>query len=225
MRAEREQGITIDVAYRYFSTPRRTFILADCPGHVQYTRNTVTGATTADAVVVLVDARHGVVEQTPRHLAVAALLRVPHVIVAVNKIDLVGLRRADVSPRRPDVAAPRRELGMPDAHVHARSSALEGDNVVDRSAARPGTTAPALLELLETLPSLDELAAIASGGWRVRRRTAPLRAGPRSSRARRPRTAASCRTAPSPARAPKNRFAYRRAAMSTPTDRSPAMTR
>ena len=84
---EREKGITIDVAYRYFSTPRRTFILADCPGHVQYTRNTVTGASTADALVVLIDARYGVVEQTKRHLAVAALLRVPHVIVAVNKID------------------------------------------------------------------------------------------------------------------------------------------
>src|SRR6187401_3249855 len=89
LRAEREQGITIDVAYRYFSTPRRTFILADCPGHVQYTRNTVTGASTADALIVLVDVRHGVLEQTRRHLAVAALLRVPHVIVAVNKMDLI----------------------------------------------------------------------------------------------------------------------------------------
>src|SRR5690606_10260861 len=90
LRAEREQGITIDVAYRYFATDRRSFILADCPGHVQYTRNMVTGAATADAVIVLVDARKGVVEQTRRHLAVASLLRVAHVIVAVNKIDLVG---------------------------------------------------------------------------------------------------------------------------------------
>ncbi|MGA7147430.1 MAG: GTP-binding protein, partial [Microbacterium sp.] len=90
LRAEREQGITIDVAYRYFSTGSRSFVLADCPGHVQYTRNMVTGATTADAVVVLVDGRKGVLEQTRRHLAVVALLRVPHVIVAVNKIDLVG---------------------------------------------------------------------------------------------------------------------------------------
>ena len=90
LRAEREQGITIDVAYRYFATPARKFILADCPGHVQYTRNTVTGSSTADVIVLLVDARKGVVEQTRRHLAVASLLRVPHVVLVVNKIDLVG---------------------------------------------------------------------------------------------------------------------------------------
>lgn len=89
LRAEREQGITIDVAYRYFATATRTFILADCPGHVQYTRNTVTGSSTADVLVLLVDARKGGLEQTRRHLAVAALLRVPQVIVAINKIDLV----------------------------------------------------------------------------------------------------------------------------------------
>src|SRR5438270_12072367 len=89
LRAEREQGITIDVAYRYFATPTRKFVLADCPGHVQYTRNTVTGASTAELAVVLVDARNGVVEQTRRHAAVAALLRVPHVVLAVNKMDLV----------------------------------------------------------------------------------------------------------------------------------------
>ena len=89
LRAEREQGITIDVAYRYFATPVRKFILADCPGHVQYTRNTVTGSSTADVIVLLVDARNGVVEQTRRHLAVASLLRVPHVVLVVNKIDLV----------------------------------------------------------------------------------------------------------------------------------------
>lgn len=89
LRAEREQGITIDVAYRYFATPRRRFILADTPGHVQYTRNMVTGASTAELAVVLVDARNGVVEQTRRHAAVAALLRVPHVVLAVNKMDLV----------------------------------------------------------------------------------------------------------------------------------------
>ena len=90
LRAEREQGITIDVAYRYFATPARKFILADCPGHVQYTRNTVTGSSTADVIVLLVDARKGVVEQTRRHLAVASLLRVPHVVLVVNKIDLVN---------------------------------------------------------------------------------------------------------------------------------------
>ncbi|WP_181798726.1 GTP-binding protein, partial [Streptomyces sp. WELS2] len=90
LRAEREQGITIDVAYRYFATPRRRFILADTPGHVQYTRNMVTGASTAELTVILVDARNGVVEQTRRHAAIAALLRVPHVVLAVNKMDLVG---------------------------------------------------------------------------------------------------------------------------------------
>ena len=100
LRAEREQGITIDVAYRYFSTGARSFILADCPGHVQYTRNMVTGATTADAVVVLIDGRKGVLEQTRRHLAVVALLRVPHVIVAVNKIDLLGFSRGRVRAGR-----------------------------------------------------------------------------------------------------------------------------
>ena len=90
LRAEREQGITIDVAYRYFATPRRTFVLADTPGHVQYTRNMVTGASTADVAVVLVDVRRGVTEQSRRHAAIAALLRVPHVVLVVNKMDLVG---------------------------------------------------------------------------------------------------------------------------------------
>ncbi|NLP84713.1 sulfate adenylyltransferase [Microbacterium sp. CFH 90308] len=156
LRAEREQGITIDVAYRYFSTGARSFVLADCPGHVQYTRNMVTGATTADAVVVLVDARKGVVEQTRRHLAVVALLRVPHVIVAVNKIDLIGFAAdtfADVSAQAHTVAA---ELGIGDLHV-LPVSALEGDNIVDRSDRTPWYGGPALLELLETLPGADAL--------------------------------------------------------------------
>ncbi|MDQ5840015.1 MAG: GTP-binding protein, partial [Chloroflexota bacterium] len=114
LRAEREQGITIDVAYRYFATADRSFILADCPGHVQYTRNTVTGASTADAVVLLVDARNGVLEQTRRHLAVAALLRVPHVVVAVNKIDLVGFDEGVYLRAEADLAAVATELGLPD---------------------------------------------------------------------------------------------------------------
>src|SRR6201993_4282877 len=92
LRAEREQGITIDVAYRYFATPKRTFIMADTPGHIQYTRNMVTGASTADLALILVDARHGIVEQTRRHAAVAALLRVPHIVLLVNKMDLVDYR-------------------------------------------------------------------------------------------------------------------------------------
>ncbi|WP_136707681.1 GTP-binding protein [Agromyces sp. H66] len=156
LRAEREQGITIDVAYRYFSTGRRSFILADCPGHVQYTRNMVTGAATADAVVVLVDARKGVLEQTRRHLAVVQLLRVPHVIVAVNKIDLLGYDEAAFAAVATDVSALVRDLGLPEAHV-IPVSALAGDNVVERSANTPWYDGPALLELLETLPALDEL--------------------------------------------------------------------
>ncbi len=157
LRAEREQGITIDVAYRYFSTPRRTFILADCPGHVQYTRNTVTGASTADALVVLIDARHGVVEQTRRHLAVAALLRVPHVIVAVNKIDLLAWERAPYEAITADVATLAAGLGLEVTTVPV--SALLGDNVATRSQNTPWYDGPTVLDLLETLPSGDEIAA------------------------------------------------------------------
>ena len=112
LRAEREQGITIDVAYRYFATDRRSFILADCPGHVQYTKNTVTGASTADAVVVLIDARKGVLEQTRRHLSVLQLLRVAHVIVAVNKIDLVDFSEDVFREIEADVQQVGRELGL-----------------------------------------------------------------------------------------------------------------
>lgn len=159
LRAEREQGIPIDVAYRYFTTGRRSFILADCPGHVQYTRNMVTGAATADAVVVLVDARTGIVEQTRRHLAVASLLRVAHVIVAVNKIDLTGFdehRFAEIERDATRVAA---QLGIDDIHV-LPVSALQGDNVVDRSARTPWYRGPALLDLLETLPPAAETTAL-----------------------------------------------------------------
>jgi sulfate adenylyltransferase subunit 1 len=151
LRAEREQGITIDVAYRYFATPRRTFVLADCPGHVQYTRNTVTGASTADVVLVLVDARHGVVEQTRRHLAVAALLRVPHVALAVNKIDLVGFDQAWVTAIAKEVAELAEELGVPDVQT-LPVSALDGDNVVTRSERTPWYEGPTLLDYLETVP-------------------------------------------------------------------------
>ncbi|RXZ46020.1 GTP-binding protein, partial [Agromyces binzhouensis] len=156
LRAEREQGITIDVAYRYFTTGRRSFILADCPGHVQYTRNMVTGSATADAVVVLVDVRNGVLEQTRRHLAVVQLLRVPHVVVAVNKIDLVGYDRAAFDSVAADVADLAHDLGLSDAHV-IPVSALAGDNVVERSAHTPWYDGPSLLELLEELSTIDEL--------------------------------------------------------------------
>ncbi|WOH17741.1 GTP-binding protein [Paenarthrobacter sp. GOM3] len=163
LRAEREQGITIDVAYRYFATDRRSFILADCPGHVQYTKNTVTGASTADAVVVLIDARKGVLEQTRRHLSVLQLLRVAHVIVAVNKIDLVEFSEQVFRDIEADVQKVARELGLGSDGVAdllvVPVSALDGDNVVDRSERTPWYTGPALLEVLETLPAADELEA------------------------------------------------------------------
>jgi sulfate adenylyltransferase subunit 1 len=156
LRAEREQGITIDVAYRYFATATRSFILADCPGHVQYTRNTVTGASTADVVVVLVDARHGVVEQTRRHLAVVALLRVPHVVLALNKVDLVEDAEAVHRSVRDDIAALAQVLHLPDVTV-VPISALHGDNVVDRSVRTPWYEGPTLLQLLEALPAQAEV--------------------------------------------------------------------
>lgn len=161
LRAEREQGITIDVAYRYFATDRRSFILADCPGHVQYTKNTVTGASTADAVVVLIDARKGVLEQTRRHLSVLQLLRVAHVIVAVNKIDLVDFSEDVFREIETDVQRVGRELGLGSDGIAdllvVPVSALDGDNVVDRSGRTPWYDGPALLEVLETLPAADEL--------------------------------------------------------------------
>ncbi len=166
LRAEREQGITIDVAYRYFATDRRSFILADCPGHVQYTKNTVTGASTADAVVVLIDARKGVLEQTRRHLSVLQLLRVAHVIVAVNKIDLVDFSEDVFREIEADVQKVGRELGLGRQESNTVDvadlfvipvSALDGDNVVDRSDRTPWYDGPALLEVLETLPAADEL--------------------------------------------------------------------
>ncbi|WP_406196046.1 GTP-binding protein [Streptomyces sp. NBC_01017] len=151
LRAEREQGITIDVAYRYFATPRRRFILADTPGHVQYTRNMVTGASTAELTVILVDARNGVVEQTRRHAAIAALLRVPHVVLAVNKMDLVGYGEREFDAIVEDFAGHAAELGLP-GFTPIPVSALVGDNVVDRSAHMDWYGGPALLEVLENVP-------------------------------------------------------------------------
>ena len=155
LRAEREQGITIDVAYRYFATAARTFILADCPGHVQYTRNTVTGSSTADVLVLLVDVRKGTLEQTRRHLAVAALLRVPAVVIAVNKVDLVGYDEATYTAVADQLAAIASGLGIPDVRT-LPVSALAGDNVVERSSRTPWYGGPSLLELLEELPSAIE---------------------------------------------------------------------
>ncbi|MFE3946182.1 sulfate adenylyltransferase subunit 1 [Streptomyces sp. NPDC059118] len=151
LRAEREQGITIDVAYRYFATARRRFILADTPGHVQYTRNMVTGASTAELAVVLVDARNGVVEQTRRHAAVAALLRVPHVVLAVNKMDLVDYAEPVFAAIAQEFTSYAASLGVKDI-VAIPVSALAGDNVVEPSAAMDWYGGPTLLEHLETVP-------------------------------------------------------------------------
>ncbi|GEL24668.1 sulfate adenylyltransferase subunit 1 [Pseudonocardia sulfidoxydans NBRC 16205] len=153
LRAEREQGITIDVAYRYFGMPTREFVLADTPGHVQYTRNTVTGASTAELAVLLVDARHGVVEQTRRHAAVLALLRVPRLVLAINKIDLVDYDQAVLEAIAKDFAGLARSLGFAeDAVVTIPVSALVGDNVVERSERTPWYEGPTLLGHLESVP-------------------------------------------------------------------------
>ncbi|MDQ1679673.1 MAG: sulfate adenylyltransferase subunit 1 [Frankiaceae bacterium] len=152
LRAEREQGITIDVAYRYFATPRRSFILADTPGHVQYTRNMVTGASTAELAIVLVDARNGIVEQSRRHAAIAALLRVPHVVVAVNKMDLVGFDKAVFDRITREFVALAAELGLPDV-VTIPVSALDGDNVVELSDKTPWYDGLPLLAHLESVPT------------------------------------------------------------------------
>ena len=152
LRAEREQGITIDVAYRSFATPRRRFILADCPGHAQYTRNMVTGASTADLALLLVDARAGLTEQSRRHAAIAALLRIRHVIVAVNKMDLVGYAEERVRRRRAQVCELAAQIGLEGVEF-IPISALHGDNVVERSDAMPWYAGPPLLERLETCRS------------------------------------------------------------------------
>ncbi|QFZ19065.1 sulfate adenylyltransferase subunit 1 [Saccharothrix syringae] len=152
LRAEREQGITIDVAYRYFATARRTFVLADTPGHVQYLRNTVTGASTADHAVLLTDARKGVLPQTRRHLAVMAMLGVPGITLAVNKLDLVDFDRGTFESTRDEFVAHAVSLGYREEQVTAIPlSALAGDNVVTESEHTPWYDGPTLLEHLETV--------------------------------------------------------------------------
>jgi len=151
LRAEREQGITIDVAYRYFATDKRTFILADTPGHEQYTRNTVTGMSTSQVVVLLVDARNGIKPQTVRHLTVASLLGVKTVILAVNKIDLVDYSEEVFEGIRTEFEQRAAALGIAGPHA-VPISALKGDNVVERSAETPWYEGPSVLELLETIP-------------------------------------------------------------------------
>jgi bifunctional enzyme CysN/CysC len=150
LRAEREQGITIDVAYRSFVTPRRRFQLADAPGHVQYTRNMVTGASTADVAVILVDARKGVIEQTRRHSYITAILETPHVVYAVNKMDLVDFAEERFDEIARELAELTSQLGLHD-ETAIPVSALKGDNVVERTDAMPWYAGPTLLEHLETV--------------------------------------------------------------------------
>jgi bifunctional enzyme CysN/CysC len=150
LRAEREQGITIDVAYRYFATPKRKFIIADTPGHIQYTRNMVTGASTADLALVLVDARNGIVEQSRRHAFLATLLEVPHLVLCVNKMDLVDYSREVFDRIHDEFTAFATKLHVPDLTV-IPVSALKGDNVVTRSEHMPWYDGPSLLHHLENL--------------------------------------------------------------------------
>jgi sulfate adenylyltransferase large subunit len=154
LRAEREQGITIDVAYRYFATALRRFIIADCPGHQQYTRNMVTGASTADLAVILLDARKGVLEQSKRHAFISVLLGIPHLVVAVNKMDLVEYSRERFEELTRDFEGFARKLGASDV-TYIPISALNGDNVVERSERMEwwyeSPTQPTLLELLESV--------------------------------------------------------------------------
>jgi bifunctional enzyme CysN/CysC/sulfate adenylyltransferase subunit 1 len=151
LRAEREQGITIDVAYRYFATPKRKFIVADTPGHVQYTRNMVTGASTANLSIVLVDARQGVIEQTRRHTCIAALLGIPHLVIAINKMDLVDWKQQRFQEIRDEIEAFLPKLDVFRDVKFIPISALNGDNVVDASSKTPWYEGPTLLAHLETV--------------------------------------------------------------------------
>ncbi len=149
LRAEREQGITIDVAYKYFSTPKRKFIIADAPGHIQYTRNMVTGASNSDLIIILVDARNGVVEQTRRHSIIASLLAIPHVVVAINKMDLVGNSQDVYNNIVIEYSNVARSLGLKDVK-YLPISAISGDNIVETSPNFSWYEGPSLLEILET---------------------------------------------------------------------------
>lgn len=150
LRAEREQGITIDVAYKYFSTPKRKFIIADAPGHIQYTRNMITGASNADCIVILVDARNGVIEQTRRHSIIASLLRIPHVIVAINKMDMVDNDKVVYDAIVEQYKTLASQLQLKDVY-YIPMSALKGDNIIEPSAEFPWYKGEALLPYLENL--------------------------------------------------------------------------
>jgi len=150
LRAEREQGITIDVAYRYFTTPRRKFIIADAPGHVQYTRNMITGASNANLIIILIDARQGVVEQTRRHSIIASLLNIPHVLIAINKMDLVNYSQDVFNDIVIDYAEVVKSLNLHDVH-YIPVSALHGDNIVERSEKMSWYEGESLLHFIENI--------------------------------------------------------------------------
>jgi len=150
LKSEREQGITIDVAYRYFHTPKRKFIIADTPGHIQYTRNMVTGASTANLAIILIDARNGVLEQTLRHSYIASLLQISHVIVAINKMDLVDYSEEKYEKIKKDYISFQDKLDISDIHF-LPISALKGDNVVDKSTNMPWYNGETMIELLENI--------------------------------------------------------------------------
>ena len=156
LRAEREQGITIDVAYKYFSTPKRKFIIADAPGHIQYTRNMVTGASNSELIIVLIDARQGVVEQTRRHSIIASLLRIPKVVVAINKMDLVDFSEDVYNNIVIDYTQIAAKLGLNDV-TYVPISALNGDNIVDKTDSMPWYKGLPLLEFLETVEIAENI--------------------------------------------------------------------
>jgi sulfate adenylyltransferase subunit 1 len=156
LRAEREQGITIDVAYKYFSTPKRKFIIADAPGHTQYTRNMVTGASNSDLIIILVDARNGVSEQTRRHSIIASLLNMPHVIVAINKMDLVNNAQDVFNNIVIDYSAVAATLGLKDIR-YIPMSAINGDNIVEKSPNFPWYEGDSLLHILENLEVSNDI--------------------------------------------------------------------
>ncbi|MBK6829152.1 MAG: sulfate adenylyltransferase [Chitinophagaceae bacterium] len=156
LRAEREQGITIDVAYRYFTTPKRKFIIADAPGHVQYTRNMITGASNASLIIILIDARLGVVEQTRRHSIIASLLRIPNVVVAVNKMDLVDYSQDVFNNIVIDYAEVAKQLGLRQV-TYIPISALNGDNIVEKSTAITWFEGKPLLEFLEEVETGNDI--------------------------------------------------------------------
>jgi sulfate adenylyltransferase subunit 1 len=156
LRAEREQGITIDVAYKYFSTPKRKFIIADAPGHIQYTRNMITGASNANLIIVLIDARNGVVEQTRRHSLIASILKIPHVVVAVNKMDMVGYAEDVFNNIMIDYAVVAEKLGLKNV-TYIPISALKGDNIVEKSTTMPWYDGSSLLSFLENVPVRNDV--------------------------------------------------------------------